>query len=92
MAGALGIGLWLDLHQSVSDSEALQQPAPSRGRTNYQITAIMSADSLERLASAGKGDSTRTLLRVIILLLVAGAAISSRLFSVIRKPPSPQLP
>ncbi|KAK3487347.1 ribosomal protein L35-like protein [Neurospora crassa] len=68
----------------LDDSEALQQPAPSRGRTNYQITAIMSADSLERLASAGKGDSTRTLLRVIILLLVAGAAISSRLFSVIR--------
>ena len=29
--------------------------------------------------------STRTLLRVIILLFIAGAAISSRLFSVIRK-------
>ena len=52
----------------------------------------MSADSLERLAVAGKGDSTRTLLRVIILLLIAGAAISSRLFSVIRKLPGPQLP
>lgn len=80
-----------DLHQSVSDSEPLQQPAPP-GSTNHQITATMSADSLERLASAGKGESTRTLLRVIILLLVAGAAISSRLFSVIRKPPGLQLP
>ncbi|KAM0424756.1 hypothetical protein ACHAPT_010066 [Fusarium lateritium] len=34
--------------------------------------------------SAVTGKDTRTLLRVIILLLIAGAAISSRLFSVIR--------
>lgn len=45
----------------------------------------MSANSLQTLANAGKGESTRTLLRVIILFLIAGASISSRLFSVIRK-------
>ncbi|KAK3693859.1 glycosyltransferase family 66 protein [Podospora appendiculata] len=44
----------------------------------------MTANSLEALASAGKGRSTRTLLRVVILCLIAGAAIASRLFSVIR--------
>ncbi|KAI6367970.1 oligosaccharyl transferase stt3 subunit [Pyricularia grisea] len=42
----------------------------------------MSAASLSIFGS--KGESTRTLLRVIILFLIAGAAISSRLFSVIR--------
>ena len=44
----------------------------------------MSADPLHALASAGKGESTRGLLRVIILALIAGASIASRLFSVIR--------
>ncbi|KAK3335558.1 glycosyltransferase family 66 protein [Cercophora scortea] len=44
----------------------------------------MSANSLEALASAGKGANTRTLLRVVILCLIAGAAVASRLFSVIR--------
>jgi len=44
----------------------------------------MSADPLQVLASAGKGESTRGLLRVIILALIASAAIASRLFSVIR--------
>ncbi len=48
-------------------------------------TATMSADPLQLLANAGKGESTRTVLRVIILCLIAGAAIASRLFSVIRK-------
>jgi len=47
----------------------------------------MSADTLQVLASAGKGKSTRTILRFIILCLIAGAAIASRLFSVIRKCP-----
>ena len=45
----------------------------------------MSAESLQALANVGKGESTRTLLRVVILFLIAGAAIASRLFSVIRK-------
>ncbi|RKU43795.1 oligosaccharyl transferase stt3 subunit [Coniochaeta pulveracea] len=40
--------------------------------------------SLDLLAGGGKGKSSRTLLRVVILLLIAGAAVSSRLFSVIR--------
>lgn len=49
-------------------------------------TAIMSANSsLDLLASGGRGKSSRTLLRVVILLFIAGAAVASRLFSVIRK-------
>jgi dolichyl-diphosphooligosaccharide--protein glycosyltransferase len=39
---------------------------------------------LNSLASLGKSENTKTLLRVIILSLIAGAAIASRLFSVIR--------
>lgn len=45
--------------------------------------------TLELLASGGKGESTRTLLRVLILFLIAGAAVASRLFSVIRESPGP---
>jgi hypothetical protein len=58
-----------------------------RGSTTTPTQATMSADSLQGLASVGKGQSTRGLLRVIILALIAGAAISSRLFSVIRTCP-----
>jgi hypothetical protein len=43
--------------------------------------------SLDLLAGGGRGKSSRTLLRVVILLLIAGAAVASRLFSVIRKSP-----
>ena len=45
----------------------------------------MSADPLDLLAGGTKGKNTRALLRVIILCLIAGTAIASRLFSVIRK-------
>ncbi|KAK4201271.1 family 66 putative glycosyltransferase [Triangularia verruculosa] len=44
----------------------------------------MSAETLQVLADVGKGKSTRGVLRVIILALIAGASIASRLFSVIR--------
>ncbi|KAK4171297.1 family 66 putative glycosyltransferase [Triangularia setosa] len=44
----------------------------------------MSAETLQVLADVGKGKSTRSVLRVIILALIAGASIASRLFSVIR--------
>jgi len=47
----------------------------------------MTADPLQALASAGKGKSTRSVLRVVILALIAGAAVASRLFSVIRTCP-----
>ncbi len=60
-----------------------------REAAQHTITATMSADPLQVLAGVGKGESTRTLLRVIILFLIAGAAIASRLFSVIRKCPVP---
>ncbi|KAB5530442.1 glycosyltransferase family 66 protein [Coniochaeta sp. 2T2.1] len=43
-----------------------------------------SSSSLDLLASGGRGKSSRTLLRVVILLVIAGAAVASRLFSVIR--------
>ncbi|KAK4682129.1 oligosaccharyl transferase stt3 subunit [Podospora pseudoanserina] len=46
----------------------------------------MSAETLEMLADVGKGKSTRSVLRVIILALIAGASIASRLFSVILDP------
>ena len=42
---------------------------------------------LELVASLGKSQNTKTLLRVIILCFIAGAAVASRLFSVIRKCP-----
>ncbi|KAH8675364.1 glycosyltransferase family 66 protein [Xylariales sp. PMI_506] len=42
------------------------------------------ANLLEGLAGLGKNKSTKTLLRVLILFFIAGAAIASRLFSVIR--------
>jgi hypothetical protein len=51
------------------------------------MTAVTSktSDTLALLT----GNNTRTLLRVLILFFIAGAAISSRLFSVIRKCFSP---
>ncbi|KAI0136293.1 oligosaccharyl transferase STT3 subunit [Xylariales sp. AK1849] len=39
---------------------------------------------LEALADLGKNKSTKTILRVLILFFIAGAAVASRLFSVIR--------
>lgn len=48
------------------------------------LAATMTVKSQDPLAGINTS-STRTLLRVIVLLLIAGAAISSRLFSVIRK-------
>ncbi|KAK3904723.1 ribosomal protein L35-like protein [Staphylotrichum tortipilum] len=56
-------------------------------RHHHPPKATMSADPLQALASAGKGKSTRSVLRVIILALIAGAAVASRLFSVIRTCP-----
>jgi hypothetical protein len=49
------------------------------------MTAATSSSSLDLLASGGRGKSSRTLLRVVILFFIAGAAVASRLFSVIRK-------
>jgi len=48
---------------------------------------MSAAEPLKLLASAGKGKSTRSVLRVAILVLIAGAAVASRLFSVIRTCP-----
>ncbi|KAI0009124.1 glycosyltransferase family 66 protein, partial [Xylariaceae sp. FL0662B] len=43
-----------------------------------------SSAPLNLLIGAGKNQSTKTLLRVVILCFIAGAAVASRLFSVIR--------
>ena len=40
---------------------------------------------LDLLAPGSKGENTRALLRVVTLCVIAGAAIASRLFSVIRE-------
>ena len=56
-----------------------------RGAFPASNTVATMADALDLLASGGKAKSTRTLLRVVILCFIAGAAIASRLFSVIRK-------
>jgi dolichyl-diphosphooligosaccharide--protein glycosyltransferase len=44
----------------------------------------MATQAAEVLLKGESGRSTRSLLRVIILLTIAAAAVSSRLFSVIR--------
>ncbi|KAI1399955.1 glycosyltransferase family 66 protein [Hypoxylon fuscum] len=43
-----------------------------------------SSTPVELLVNVGKNQNTKTLLRVIILCFIAGAAVASRLFSVIR--------
>ncbi|KAI1467397.1 glycosyltransferase family 66 protein [Daldinia caldariorum] len=48
------------------------------------VTTGTSSTPVDLLVSVGKNQSTKTLLRVIILCFIAGAAIASRLFSVIR--------
>ena len=79
------------LSKSTSDAlhvqvAALSTPTGER-KHNTKSTATMSADPLQAVADIGKGKGTRSLLRVVILCLIAGAAIASRLFSVIREWP-----
>jgi hypothetical protein len=81
------------LSKSTSDALHVQVPVaalstPTGERKHHTTsTATMSADLLQAVADAGKGKGTRSLLRVVILCLIAGAAIASRLFSVIREYP-----
>jgi hypothetical protein len=72
----------LSEHPVVSSSLAAFR---RREAASLDKTATMAASSSDFLTSLGKGKSTRTLLRVIILGFIASAAIASRLFSVIRK-------
>jgi hypothetical protein len=51
----------------------------------------MAPSSLDVLLKGSSGRNTRGLLRVIILVTIAAAAVSSRLFSVIRKFQLPEL-
>ena len=46
---------------------------------------MMAAQSLNPFLDGTSGRNTRGLLRIIILCTIAGAAVASRLFSVIRK-------
>ncbi|KAI1339631.1 glycosyltransferase family 66 protein [Xylariaceae sp. FL0016] len=48
------------------------------------VAADATSTPMEVLVAVGKNQSTKTLLRVIILCFIAGAAVASRLFSVIR--------
>ncbi|KAI5919221.1 glycosyltransferase family 66 protein [Camillea tinctor] len=48
------------------------------------VATTASSGPVDLLINVGKNQSTKTLLRVIILCFIAGAAIASRLFSVIR--------
>lgn len=48
------------------------------------ILPSMAADESDQFIKQVSGRKTRGLLRVVILCLIAGAAVSSRLFSVIR--------
>lgn len=67
--------------QVVLDIDQCQPPTSpgERQHHNPPKKATMSADPLQALANAGQGKSTRSLLRVIILALIAAAAIASRL-------------
>lgn len=44
----------------------------------------MAVEALDPLVKGSSGEKSRTLIRVVILCIVAAAAVSSRLFSVIR--------
>ena len=55
------------------------------GINSPDCKAIMTAVQTQKPSGIATSSSTRGLLRVIILSLIAGAAIASRLFSVIRK-------
>lgn len=50
----------------------------------FYLLAIMADASVDVLLKGSSGKSTRGLLRIIILVTIAAAAVSSRLFSVIR--------
>ncbi len=61
------------------------------GRVPFISSAVsvMVAAAIEPFLKGDTGRNTRGLLRLIILLTIAGAAVASRLFSVIRKLSSP---
>ena len=52
---------------------------------NSVAASIMVAESLSPFLQGTSGQNTRGLLRIIILCTIAGAAVASRLFSVIRE-------
>lgn len=55
------------------------------GINSRDCEATMTAVQTQKPTGSATSSSTRALLRVVILCLIAGAAIASRLFSVIRK-------
>jgi hypothetical protein len=61
---------------------AQQQQPPSF--SSITLLSTMAAAQESQFLKQASGPNTRGLLRVIILVLIAGAAVSSRLFSVIR--------
>jgi hypothetical protein len=70
----------MELHELREDDAALSNTFL------FTITSLstMAAAQEGQFLKQASGRNTRGLLRVIILCLIAGAAVSSRLFSVIR--------
>ncbi|KAF3397805.1 Dolichyl-diphosphooligosaccharide--protein glycosyltransferase subunit stt3 [Penicillium rolfsii] len=54
------------------------------GLCSFSLAIMAQSSSLDVLLKGSSGQSTRGLLRIIILLTIAAAAVASRLFSVIR--------
>merc|ERR1712000_591223 len=63
--------------------EVEPQP-PERNCTASPSSVVTMAAEIKGALSGATAQNSRTLLRVVILLLIAGAAVSARLFSVIR--------
>lgn len=55
------------------------------GLCSFSLAIMAQSSSLDVLLKGSSGQSTRGLLRIIILITIAAAAVASRLFSVIRK-------
>lgn len=58
-------------------------------REHWKKSANMASQAMDPLIKGTSGEKSRTLIRVVILCIVAAAAVSSRLFSVIRTHETP---
>ena len=75
------------------DRSYLTSTLTKKGTSSAATMAVASeasANPADVLVELGQNKNVKTLLRVVILCLIAGAAVSSRLFSVIRKSPAPR--
>lgn len=73
------------------DRSYLTSTLTKKGTSSAATMAVASeasANPADVLVELGQNKNVKTLLRVVILCLIAGAAVSSRLFSVIRTSPA----